>query len=212
MHARSYKKLLATGVVAAFIIPAQFYCAQPTEAPASKADSSAANKTVTEVKEDPVTRGHYLVNAGGCNDCHSPKVMTPQGPALDESKLLSGHQAGSKLPPITYDATKPGNWVLFSADLTAAVGPWGMTFAANLTPDSTTGIGAWSADDFKNTLRTGKHLGQAGGRPVLPPMPWQKVGKMTDADLDAMYAYLKSIPAIRNQVPAPVPPDQVMKK
>lgn len=210
MQALSYKKLLATGVVAAFLIPAQFYCAHPAEAP--KSDSTGTDKPVAEVKVDPIEKGKYLVNSGGCNDCHSPKKMTAQGPEVDDSKLLSGHQANSPLPPITYDATKPGNWILFSADLTAAVGPWGMTYAANLTPDSTTGIGAWTVDEFKSTLRTGKHLGQPGGRPVLPPMPWQKVGKMTDADLEAMYAYLKSIPAIKNQVPAPVPPNEVLKK
>ncbi len=210
MHAHSYKKLLATVVVAAVVIPAQFYCSQPAEAPRS--DEAAGKTSVPVVKEDRIEKGKYLVNSGGCNDCHTPKNMSPEGPVPDETKLLSGHPADSKLPPVTYDATKPGNWLLFSADLTAAVGPWGMSFAANLTPDSTTGIGAWTADNFKNTMRTGKHLGQAGGRPVLPPMPWQKVGKMTDEDLEAMFAYLRTIPAIKNQVPAPLPPNQVMKK
>ena len=57
--------------------------------------------------------------------------------------------------------------------VTAWAGPWGVSYAANLTPDKRTGIGAWTADQFIKTMRTGKHLGV--GRPVLPPMPVEAV-------------------------------------
>jgi len=53
-------------------------------------------------------------------------------------------------------------------------------------------------------MRTGRHLGQ--GRQILPPMPWQVYGNMTDEDLKAVYAYLRQIPPIKNKVPDPIPP------
>jgi hypothetical protein len=57
---------------------------------------------------------------------------------------------------------------------------------------------------FINALRKGQHLG--AGRPILPPMPWEDLGRMSDDDLKAMFAYLKSLPPVKNQVPEPVPP------
>lgn len=159
-----------------------------------------------------VQRGNYLVTVASCNDCHSPKNMTPMGPVADSARLLSGHPANMPLPPIDPNALKPGGWVNMSGDVTAFVGPWGISYAANLTPDSATGIGAWTEAVFIKTLRTGKHLGMDNGRPLLPPMPWYYVNKMTDEDLSAVYAYLRSLPPIENRVPPPVAPDQAANK
>lgn len=158
-----------------------------------------------------VARGKYLVTIGSCNDCHTPKKFGPKGMALDEEHVLSGHPAGSPLPPVDARALKPGYWMLFAGDITAFVGPWGISYAANLTPDSTTGIGAWSEATFAQALRTGKHLGQEGGRPILPPMPWEMIGQMTDEDLKAVYTYLQSLPPVKNPVPAPVTPEEAAK-
>jgi hypothetical protein len=158
-----------------------------------------------------ISRGKYLVSVIGCTDCHSPKIMTAQGPVPDSLRFLSGHPAGSPLPVMDKNAIKPGYWVLFSADLTAAVGPWGISYTANLTPDSTTGIGAWSEYDFIQTFRTGRHLGQAGGREILPPMPIQDINTASDEDLKAIFAYLKAIPPIINKVPPPASADELAK-
>ena len=82
-----------------------------------------------------------------------------------------------------------------------------MSFTANLTPDPETGI--WremTEEQFIQALRTGRHLGQ--GRPILPPMPWLPYGQKTDADLKAIYAYLQTVPPIKNKVPDPLPPAQ----
>lgn len=87
---------------------------------------------------------------------------------------------------------------------------WGISYTMNLTPDSATGIGAWTEENFMNALRKGKHLGLDGGRPILPPMPWQMIRQMTDEDLKSVYAYLRTLPAISNQIPAPVAPPDVM--
>jgi mono/diheme cytochrome c family protein len=158
-------------------------------------------------KNDLVERGRYLVTVAGCNDCHSPKNLTAMGPVPDETRLLSGHPQDQPLPAVDASMVGPGKWMLFNDDLTCAVGPWGASFAANLTPDKETGIGAWPEEMFVATLRNGKHLGS--GRPLLPPMPWPNLAQATDEDLKAMFAYLRSIPPVKNQVPAPIPPDQL---
>jgi hypothetical protein len=88
--------------------------------------------------------------------------------------------------------------------MTAWAGPWGTSFTANLTPDEETGIGRWTERNFVDTVRNARHLGQ--GRPLLPPMPVWVLQTLSDEDLGAMFAYLRSIPAIRNRVPAPLPP------
>lgn len=173
---------------------------------------TACNQNQPEKKvlseKEMIERGKYLVTAGGCHDCHSPKVFGPQGPKIDETKILSGHPAEMQLAEFDPAILEPGKYILFTQDVTAAIGPWGASFAANLTPDNETGIGTWQPEMFINALRTGKHLG--AGRPILPPMPWETVGKLTDEDLKAIFAYLKSIPPIKNKVPDPKPLDQLL--
>ena len=152
-----------------------------------------------------ITRGEYIVNAGGCADCHSPKKFTDHGPVPDMDLHLSGHPADSKLPAPQPGALKAG-WILFSPDLTAFQGPWGTSFSANLTPDTATGIGMWTETTFFTAIRNGKYHGLPAGRDILPPMPWQMFKNYTDDDLRAIFTYLKSIKPISNAVPAPVPP------
>ena len=106
------------------------------------------------------------------------------------------------MPPAP--ALPAGPWlVVASATNTAWAGPWGVSYTANLTPDPDTGLGRWSAQDFVRTMRSGRHLGS--GRPLLPPMP-AAYGQMSDEDLQAMFAYLQTLPPVRNRVPAPLPP------
>ncbi len=93
-----------------------------------------------------------------------------------------------------------------TGDMTTWAGPWGVSYAANLTPDPTTGLGAWNEQMFIAALRNGKHMGS--GRPVLPPMPWQAFRNFTDADLKAIFAYLRTLKPIKNAVPPPMPPAQ----
>lgn len=153
---------------------------------------------------DDIKRGEYLVQTMGCHDCHSPKMMTPQGPVPDPKLLLSGHPANEALPPIADKSILKG-YALFTMGTTSAIGPWGTSFAANLTPDET-GIGNWTLEQFGKALREGKSKGLENGRMLLPPMPWQNAQNLSDADLTAIWAYLRSIPPVKNVVPAPVPP------
>jgi hypothetical protein len=190
-----------------FIAGSAFYIAGCNNS--SEEKPLVASETKPMSQDEMIKMGDYIVSTGACTDCHSPKVMTNMGPVVDSTKLLSGHPANEPLPPIDAKSLQPGNWINFAPDQTAAVGPWGISYSANLTPDSSTGIGAWTEEQFINTLRNGKHLGN--GRPLLPPMPWDVFGKKTDEDLKAIFAYLKSLPAISNKVPPPVAPPDVMK-
>ena len=141
-----------------------------------------------------VERGRYLVTITGCHDCHSPKVkgMTP-----DLGRALSGRPATTQLPSETKTE------VHASPDLTAWTGPWGYSIAANLTPDAATGLGTrYTEATFIATMRTGK---KPNGTPVMPPMPSDVYQNMTDEDLKAIFAYLKTIKPIRNAVLAGLP-------
>lgn len=149
-----------------------------------------------------VRRGEYLVTIGGCNDCHTPWRMGPNGPEQDMSRMLSGHPEDLAMPPAPEVPAPWGGAV--AGTFTAWAGPWGVSFTANLTPDPETGLGKWTEQNFIETMRTGRHDGR--GRQILPPMPWMNYAKMTDRDLEAVFAYLRTIPAIRNRVPDPIPP------
>lgn len=148
-----------------------------------------------------VQYGKYLVTITGCNDCHTPKKMGPKGPELIEELLLSGFQGKNAVPEFDKERTQKG-FAQMSPDMTAAAGPWGVSFAANLTPDET-GIGSWTFEQFKTAITQGKYKGQENGRPLLPPMPWFNYTEMKDEDLRAIFAYLKSIKPVENVVPAP---------
>jgi hypothetical protein len=130
-----------------------------------------------------VRRGEQLVAREGCNDCHTPLKTGPRGPVPDTSRLLSGHPEELEVPTTAFEA------------------PWGTAFAANLTPDRETGLGNWTERNFIEAMRTGRHPGT--GRALA--RHWPTASKRTDAELGAIYLYLLSIPAIRNQVPPPRP-------
>lgn len=149
-----------------------------------------------------IRRGAYLVQVAGCHDCHTPLKMGPKGPEPDMARMLSGHPEGLAMPPAP--KLPEGPWMVSgAATLTAWSGPWGVSFAANLTPDKETGLAVDSPEAFVKLVRSGRHLGK--GRPILPPMPIQNLQAMTDQDLKAIYAYFRSIPAVKNRVPDHIP-------
>jgi len=126
-------------------------------------------------------------------------------PEPDMDRRLSGHPADLKLAPYDANTVKNG-WAMTNQHFTAWVGPWGTSFSANITSDKETGIGNWTEEQFFRCLREGKYHGLADGRMLLPPMPWPDFKNYTDEELRAIFAYLKSIPAVKNAVPAPIPP------
>jgi hypothetical protein len=173
--------------------------APPVQAP-STSDVPAAAPAVSQVD-----RGKMLIIGGGCHDCHTPKKVGPNGPEADMDRMLSGHPESEGVPP-PFKSIKGSPYVIhINGHLTAWSGDWGVSFAANLTPDQNTGLGIWTEDMFVTALKQGKHMGKS--RPILPPMPWNWYGQLPDEDLKAMFAYLKSIKPIANRVPVPLTPD-----
>jgi len=163
------------------------------------ATASAREPHMTQA--DKVKRGDYLVNTMGCSDCHTPVKMGPNGPEPDMDRFLSGHPSTEKLPP---PPPPSGPWIAtVSNTFTAWAGPWGVSYTQNLTPDPETGVtGTYTEDQFIMTIREGKKQGR--GRAILPPMPWQVIRNLTDDDLKAIYAYLKTVKPVKNRVPDPV--------
>jgi mono/diheme cytochrome c family protein len=123
--------------------------------------------------ETPVERGLYLVTITGCNDCHTPGGLLGNP---DKTRLLAGSDVGFGDP-------SSGVWI----------GP-------NLTPDNETGLGKWTSDQIVTALTRGE---LPDGRVLSAIMPWPALSQLKHDDALAIVAYLKSLPAVKNQVPGP---------
>jgi hypothetical protein len=183
-----------TMILLSALVGAQAACkSDPT--PKTNVDPQAARQAEIE-------RGKHLVMTSACHDCHTPLKMGANGPEPDFSRELSGHPQDFVVPP---PPAANGPWIGFIlATNTAWAGPWGVSFTRNLTPDKETGLGNWTKQMFIDTIRNGRHMGV--GRPLLPPMPWPMYKNMSDDELGAVFAYLQSLPPIKNQVPEPLAP------
>jgi mono/diheme cytochrome c family protein len=173
----------------------------------SGSNGAGQNSAAPQKPGDPkrVARGEYLVRTMGCHDCHTPHKLGPKGPERDMSRALTGHPENLKMPPPP--KLEPGPWVwVGSGTMTAFSGPWGVSFTANLTPDPETGLGKWTEEMFMSAMRSGRHEGK--GRPILPPMPYFVVAELTDDDMRSLFAYLQSLPPVRNRVPQPIDPPE----
>ena len=171
--------------------PARVYSAAPEDAPRTEAAR--------------IERGAYLVRTMGCNDCHTPWKMGPKGPGPDMTRSLTGHPSDLVMPPPPKLPEGPWIW-MGAATNTAFAGPWGVSFARNLTPDKETGLGNWTEEMFITAMRTGRHEGK--GRPILPPMPYFIVGALNDQDIRDLFAYLQSLEPVKNRVPEPIDPPE----
>jgi len=120
-------------------------------------------------------RGEYIATLAGCGDCHTPGTLYG---APDFSRKLAGSELG---------------WA----------GPWGITYASNITPDMETGIGSWTDAEIERALRSGV---KRDGSPLGPPMPWPSFAPLTPEDMAALIAYLRSLPAVKHQNLGPMPP------
>jgi len=171
--------------------------------------ATATEEVPAMTKQDSVKRGEYLVTIMGCNDCHSPKIFTQTGEMhFDSTRLLSGNPAGSPDPTLgKKGSTMPQEGIVMSGDLTSFVGPWGHSYAYNLTPD-VTGLGDWTFDMFRKAFTEGKFNGVDGGRPIMPPMPWQNFSHIHNEDIHMIWMYLRSLPPISNMVHAYMPPSK----
>jgi hypothetical protein len=176
---------------------------------AALAKTAKPGKDSKPAKEDPVARGRYLVSFGGCNDCHTPLVFNKDlgMPVPDMSRMLSGHPVGGPEPQGKVDPKTDLGFI--GADFTTFKLPFGTVYTANLTSDKETGLGNWTEEMFVNAMRKGLHMG-AEGRPILPPMPWTDLRSLTDDDLKAVFAFLRTVPAVHNPVSDPKVPKPVL--
>jgi cytochrome c553 len=169
----------------------------------AEADGVGPQAQTAQGKAAQIARGKYLVDIMGCHDCHTPTKMGPKGPQWDMTRALSGHPEDHVMPPAP---AAQGPWIASIADtFTAFASPGGTVFTRNLTPDKETGLGDWTVEEFIATMKTGLERGK--GRPVLPPMPVQNLRNLSDTDIRALFAYLQSIPAIKNRTPQPIEPE-----
>jgi mono/diheme cytochrome c family protein len=203
-------------VILLLLVPAIFLLSKCNTPANKQEDTSADEKPAVAAASyggynSPEEWGHHIVTVGDCGNCHTPKKMTSMGPVEDTSLALSGHPSAMPFPNVARKEME-SNHLFYSNDLTSWVGPWGVSFAANITSDSTTGIGNWTEDQFILCLRKGKYMGLEKARDLLPPMPWQAFRNMTDDELKAVFAYLKSTKPIHNIVPQPVPPLMAQKQ
>ncbi|MGI8635818.1 MAG: hypothetical protein ACR2KZ_10485 [Segetibacter sp.] len=88
----------------------------------SQNETKAVAVGSTLSKDSMIKRGEYLVTIMGCDDCHSPKKLGPNGPEPDMDRRLSGHPAS--MPLGSYKQSDLKSWVLFNQNLTVFVGPW----------------------------------------------------------------------------------------
>jgi hypothetical protein len=199
MEYKNYLSIVAMGAGLSFMLAS---CKNDT--PKSTENQ---NEVIELNAENEIIRGKYLVGIMGCNDCHSPKRMGENGPEIIPELMLSGYPAERAIIKFTDPLIKEG-FGMFYPDLTAAAGPWGVSFAGNLTPDET-GIGNWSEEQFKTAMTKGKFKGLENARMLLPPMPWFNYIEMKDEDILAVFNYLKSIEPVSNIVPPPVSPEDM---
>jgi cytochrome c553 len=126
-----------------------------------------------DAKANPVKRGEYLVDTLMCALCHSP---------VDENKRLI-----------------PG--MRLAGGLRFELQPFGEFATANLTSDKETGLGSWTDAEIKRVITQGT---LRDGTRLLPyPMDWPSFALMSEDDLNAIVAYLRTVPPIRNKIPAP---------
>ena len=125
-----------------------------------------------------IERGKYLVEFGGCNDCHTPGYFLGKP---DTSRYLGGSDVGFEIPKA------------------------GVFAGPNLTPDRESGLGNWTKEQIIAALQTGV---RPDGRILATVMPWQAFAKLTKEDVSAIADYLKSLPPVRHKVPGPFGPDE----
>lgn len=197
----SYLPLLMALVFAAISF---IKCSDNKQTEPAATTTAATEKMNFGGYESQVKWGEHLVTIGGCNDCHTPKKMTPMGPVDDSTLLLSGHPESLPAPNVDRKATESKGLVVTS-DFTAWIGPWGITYSANLTPDDS-GTGKWTESQFLYAIKNSVSKGLAGSRPLMPPMSMMPVKHMTDDELKAIFAYLRTVKPIKNNSVQPTPP------
>jgi mono/diheme cytochrome c family protein len=135
--------------------------------------------SVASAAEAQVERGKYLVTIAGCGTCHTPGALTGKP---DAQRTLAGSEVGFGIPGV------------------------GVFVGGNLTPDKETGLGDLTTEQIIAAITKGV---MPNGRKLFPVMPWPDYAHLSSQDAEAIAAYLKSLPPIKNAVPGPFGPKEV---
>lgn len=122
--------------------------------------------------DSQIARGEYLATIMDCGGCHTPGALRGQP---DGARNLAGSDVGFQIPGL------------------------GIFYPPNLTSDPATGLGGWSEADIVKAVRNGA---RPDGRQLVPIMPYPHYARLTDADAQALAAYLKQVKPIANRTPA----------
>ena len=139
-----------------------------------------ATASPARADDSDLARGQYLVNLLGCGRCHTEGYLTGSEAT---GAFLAGSQLGIAYTAYSEDERNPG-----------------IVFPSNLTGDDATGLGKWSEEELIRAMTTGIVRGPGHERLIV--MPWPNYNKLTDEDLSAIFAYLKSLKPVHNVVPA----------
>lgn len=143
-----------------------------------------------DLQDDVLAQGKYIATIAGCTHCHTPdkaEYQNPQTLTLEQIKTLAFNGGDA------VDADK-----FLSGGRAFDLGPAGVVYTRNLTPDKDTGIGAWTDDQVKLAIKTGL---SANGKTLFPVMPYHVYNGMADSDVEAVVAFVRSVKAVNNKVP-----------
>ena len=125
-----------------------------------------------------IARGKYLVTIASCHDCHTPGYFLGKP---DMGRFLGGSEVGFEVPGL------------------------GVFHGPNLTPDKGTGLGNWTDAEIVAAIQKGQ---RPDGRMLAPTMPSPAFANLTKQDVDAIVAFLRSLPPVANKVPGPFGPTE----
>jgi len=144
-----------------------------------------------QYQDATLDHGKYIATIAGCTDCHTP--LKPEYNKPPQELSLEQIQNIAFNANLVLDETK-----ILSGGRPFDLGPAGILFTRNLTPDEETGVGSWSDDQLKIAIKTGI---DNEGQVLFPVMPYHVFNGMADADLEAVIAYIRSVEPVSNQVP-----------
>jgi mono/diheme cytochrome c family protein len=158
----------------------------------------SAQDTMPELTEEELlARGEYLINITGCISCHTPPK--PEYNVADLSELTPEQLQSMSLRALeTLDVENRE----LAGGRVFPLGPAGVIFSRNLTPDDETGLGTWTDEEIEIAIRIG--VSKDGTR-LHPLMPYRNFYSLSRQDMAAIIAYLRQLPAVNN----PEPPNQL---
>jgi len=160
---------------------------------AAIAQDEATEEPEMEMTEEEalIAHGEYIAYISGCISCHTP----PQEEYRDLTALTLDQAITMS---IAAEDTLDIENAAYSGGRIFDLGPAGIIFTANITPDEETGIGSWTDEEIETAIRIGVN---PDGRRLFPLMPYRNYFNMAEDDMQALIAFLRSLEPVENEVP-----------